>query len=956
MLLKKYIFLFFFLLLLPLNIYAQFVNFGSDPARFKWSMVKLPHYNLVYPQGLDSMAYRYALYLENSYPYIQNTIGKPMKAKFPVILHPANMSSNGMVSWAPRRMELITTPSIRSDAQRWDKHLVLHESRHVFQTGKVMRGWFKPLYYLIGEQAAGVAAFFLPTWFLEGDAVSTETAMSNAGRGRLPEFNMTYRAQMLAGDKFYSFDKWYLGSYKDYVGDFYALGYNLTSFARFKYGADIWNKTTTRYVSHFFAIPMFSNALKHHSGSSVDKLFDDTFLFLKEKWQKQDTTTLVLDYISPDVTKYTSYRYPQSLNDSVIIAVKSGIQDINSLVSIINGYEKRLTYIGTINSRIILKNNRVYWTEIVPGLRWTHENFSVLKYYDLTTKRTVTLTPRQRYLAPSLDNSGKTIAVSRFTIHGENQIILLNAETGKEITHYFTPNNVFVKELTFDSYGNIAAVTVNDTGIELYLLNTQSGRWNKLLDTTPANITSPDWQNGKLFFESGLNGTNNIYYLDTLNRQTYRLTSSRFGAFNPTLSTDKKKLIFSDYQSKGYRIASIPVDSLYNEKADFKYPYRFQIAERLAEQEQFNLDSATLMPVEFDPKPYRKAIHTFKIHSWAPFYYDVNEAMNASADDFSTIIKPGAMLLTQNTLNTAIGQAGWYYRDGYHHGKIAFNYMGWFPIINLDIDYGGKAFDITWVSNDQGKEVTKGNYSKRNLLEAEAQIYFPFNLTKNYYIRGIQPSVSYYFTNNKYQQYNSRKFRNFQYILSEIRFYNYRRMAHRDILPRLGYQLRLQYLNTPFNTENYGNLYTGRLTTYWPGIIPNHSLMLRAAYQYQDIDNKALYIPKRLIEKTRGYDYLYQTRQQFSFKADYAFSLISPDLSLGQLMYIRRIRTNLFYDITRNQSNKNSGWTTQSSYGADLIFDWNVIRMSFPLTTGVRFIQPIDYGKLKAELLFSISF
>mgnify|MGYP001186174142 FL=1 len=228
---SKYLFLLFICLSASISIRAQFMDYGSDPARFKWNIVRLPHYNLVYPQGTDSMAYHYALYLENAYPHIQKTIGKPIKARFPVILHPANMQSNGMVSWAPRRMELITTPSSDLGVQRWDKHLVLHESRHVFQTGKVMSGIFKPFYYLIGEQAAGVAAFFLPVWFLEGDAVGTETAMSNGGRGRLPEFNMAYRAQMLGGDKFYSFDKWLLGSYKNYTGTYYALGYDLTSYA-----------------------------------------------------------------------------------------------------------------------------------------------------------------------------------------------------------------------------------------------------------------------------------------------------------------------------------------------------------------------------------------------------------------------------------------------------------------------------------------------------------------------------------------------------------------------------------------------------------------------------------------------------------------------------------------------------------------------------------------------------
>ena len=285
-------------------MHAQFMNYGSDPSRFKWNIVRLPHYDLVYPQGNDSMAYKYALYLENAYPHIQKTIGKPMQVKFPVILHPASMSSNGMVSWAPRRMELITTPSSDLSVQNWDKHLVLHESRHVFQTGKVMHGIFKPLYYIVGEQSAGVASFLMPIWFLEGDAVSTETALSNGGRGRLPEFNMIYRAQMLGGDKFYTLDKWLMGSYKNYTGTYYTLGYNLASYARQRYGADIWAKTTSRYPNNLY----FEGSFKHYSESGFKQLYHDTFDYLRREWEKLDSCTLTPNYLSTSSKDYTSYR------------------------------------------------------------------------------------------------------------------------------------------------------------------------------------------------------------------------------------------------------------------------------------------------------------------------------------------------------------------------------------------------------------------------------------------------------------------------------------------------------------------------------------------------------------------------------------------------------------------------------------------------------------------------
>ena len=97
---------------------------------------------------------------------------------------------------------------------------------------------------------------------------------------------------------------------------------------------------------------------------------------------------------------YTSYRYPQPINDSIVIAVKSGLKDINSLVIINNGREKHLDYIGSINSRLSYRNGRVYWSELVPGLRWTHQNYSIIKYYDLDKKNIKTLTPPTTLFIP----------------------------------------------------------------------------------------------------------------------------------------------------------------------------------------------------------------------------------------------------------------------------------------------------------------------------------------------------------------------------------------------------------------------------------------------------------------------------------------------------------------------------------------------------------------------------
>ena len=118
-----------FLLFIVISVVAnaQFVDYGTDPAGYKWYYVNTDHYKIIYPQGNDSTAYRYASFLETAFYPQQKTIGASKIKRFPVILHPGNMLSNGMVAWAPRRMEMVTTPGPDLYAHSWDRQLAIHE-------------------------------------------------------------------------------------------------------------------------------------------------------------------------------------------------------------------------------------------------------------------------------------------------------------------------------------------------------------------------------------------------------------------------------------------------------------------------------------------------------------------------------------------------------------------------------------------------------------------------------------------------------------------------------------------------------------------------------------------------------------------------------------------------------------------------------------------------------------
>ena len=957
----KHISVFFLFLLFATELSAQFVNYGTDPASFKWRQAKTKNYKLIYPEGLDSIAYRYAKILETVFKHETKTIGNASHRRYPVVMHPSNMLSNGMVSWAPRRMEILTTPHPNKYSQSWDMMLAVHESRHMLQMNNLTQGMVRPFYFISGEQIAGISAGFIPRWFLEGDAVATETAMTNSGRGRFPEFNMPFRAQKLSSD-FYSFDKWSLGSYKDYTGDIYAFGYNIVAFARRQYGEDVWAKVINRYTRKIPTGSPFHNAIGREMGINTTTLFNQTFSYLGNEWERLDSLYFlsgfedITEKISPENKSYTSYKHPYATRGSGIIAIKSSLKDSDAIVLIKDSEEKHLSYVGRINSKLIYNNDRIYWTENVTGLRWVHENYSDLRYYDMKTKRISSITTRQRFNNPAINDEGKLAAVSENSIYGWNSIKIINIKDGKVLTSFSTPDNVSIQDIVFINQHEIAAISVSDKGSSIIKLDTKKGEWTVLLDSTFANLSSLFIKDEQLLFESGVNGTNNVYFLHLPTSKTLQATNARFGIFHPTISDDNHYLLFSDYQANGHSLARVSLDRIKSEQYNFKEPYINEFAEIVSEQENFILDTATIKDVRFEPKAYKKRTKLFNIHSWAPVFYDIASIININSDNLSTVVKPGASIISQNELNTMISQLGWYYENGEHHGKIALTYMGWYPIFDLTIDYGGKAIERVWGQDNDGKLTFLGTHLPNKRIEGDARVYVPFNLNKNNMIRGFQPSLSYHFTNNRYQQIESGAFRNYQYLLSELRFYNYTRLAANDILPRWGYQLRLQNVMVPFGSENHGSLYTARLTGYMPGLIKNNGLMLNLGYQFQSIDGKPLFIAKQLLNSPRGYNYQVSTRQMLTLNADYSFSIICPDFSIGTMAYIKRVRSNIFFDVTKDQINIHEAWNTASSYGADLIFDCNLFRFGFPLSIGARIIKPINFGETQVESLFSISF
>ncbi|MDR2362031.1 MAG: hypothetical protein LBD91_04810 [Prevotellaceae bacterium] len=945
---------------------AQFYNTGTEPSGVKWRQIRTDKFTLIYPQEIDSLAQRYAWLFDRSYQYVAAPLRTDL-SRLPVVLHPYNLNSNGLVVWAPKRMELITSPSMSGYAQMWDKQLVVHETRHVAQMTKLNTGVFRFLSYLIGEQSAGIGSgIYLYGWFLEGDAVVSETAMSNTGRGRQPEFLMPMKAYALSGRRF-SWDTWLSGSYKYAIPNEYQLGYALTSYAYRQAGYFIFGDMLDYITHHPLHIPPGSRALKKYGGFTDRELFVQSFDDLHRQWAQDDSAKTpdpnIRELLIPENETYRSYRLMVAIDTHTVAAIRTDLAQPRQLVTVdIDGNETHLCYPGAINSSLKRVGDRLFWTATVPHERWEQVSFSVLQSYHLKTKKLETLTRRTRYFAPAASSANNWIVVIENNARGEHFLTLLNQHDYTPEQRFAVPSGYVPKILTWSPDGTkIYCVLLSDEGLGIQRFDLARQTWEQLLPPSDANINRLSKYKNYLLFSSGHNGTNNIYALDTLTRKVFRVTDVRFGAFDPTTSTDKKRLWFANYTPAGYTVATLPLDETTWDEMSFDTPARFEPAEAVAAQAGFNIDTLTIPAMPgYSSRRYYGLPHLFRIHSWAPFYYNPDELRSASLDNnLLQYIGVGATLLSQNTLGTLTSRLGYRYANGFHSGHLYFLYRGWYPVVDFSLDvnerYRTQSGYITETDTAAGVQRLSLGYasSSQPLVNASLRLYIPWTLAQGGWRTSITPLVQYQFANDRYMAMSEQQFQYQQSLSLSLTVSRQLALATRDIYPRWGYAFRVQYSFPVFNANLYPVL-SAQASGYVPGPFANHGLLLSAGYQRRGSNTELRYgtfIPLRF---PRGY-ITFSSLELVNATFDYTFPVCYPDVNIGWLAYFKRVRMTLFSDYARvtlpvSQRVNIARWritemTSQArnlySVGVDLAIDYHLFRFGLPITTGIRFAKPL---------------
>lgn len=920
---------------------AQYVDSGQDPASIKWKQINTDHFQIIFPTGFDIQANRLANIFDSVYNQASQTL-EHQPAKISILLHNYTSVANANVLWAPKRSNFYTIPPQDIYVQDWLEQLAIHEFRHVVQVDKMNQGVSKILYYLLGQQGtAAVFGAYIPFWLVEGDAVAVETGMTETGRGRLPAFTMPLRAQILE-KKIYSYDKAYLGSYKNLVPNYYTLGYFLSGWARYKYGTDVWAGAFDYVARNPYNPWSFNRAMKRFAGEGKRRFYHNTMLALDSAWKVQETTIKPMSYESVSRNGkqkrfFDSYLYPQSFSGDQTLVLKKTFEEIEKLVVIdSSGNEKVLDIPGLLVGQNRLSStpdgSKIVWNEYQWDRRWSNRVYSDIHIYTTQDKKSHKLTRKSFLFSPAISSDGQRVVAVEALPDYENSLVVLDANSKNELQRYQLPGNPFLLSPQWDEAGeNVVFIQLKENQKIITVLNYKSGNIHVVFNAGSNDVSNPAFYKQYILFTGIWSGIDNIFAVDTVSGKVYQVTNSTFGAYNVSVNNDSDQILFNEFTADAIKVSRLEIDSSKWISFDQVTNHSLKLYNTLSEQEtQLNLDSTKFKA--YQVKPYKKYKYLFNIHSWGP--------LSLNTDNYS--VQPAISVLSQNVLSTAVAEVKYAYDLNERAGGVFadLTYKGWYPEISL-----GTGFQNRNKLSSRGQQLSW----RDNSMYLQSSIPLKYNSGPYFYF--ATPSVSYsYISVNKHPEsanINEGELHSLHFRISASRSV---KRAYLDLKPRWGQTFLAGTRFTPFGDFIYNNQAYAQVGAYFPGLFKNHSLSASFGFQKQFGADKLRYTDA--VTPIRGMSQVYEDNLSI-LKLNYTLPLWYPDLSVPGFVYIKRFYSNLFCDM---------GWGTSTgvknnfyqSTGAELMANFHVLSHIIPIAGGVRYSYLPEFRTGNFQLVINL--
>lgn len=973
------------------SIQASAVLGPPYPPRIDWKMVSTPQHRLIFPAGFEADARRVAVLLNRVWEPIQKDF-ETRVPQLPLVLNTSRQVANGYVTLAPRHSEwyAYNTQGQFAGPVDWYTLLALHEGRHAAQFSALNRGFTRFARWAAGEYGWGFFAMYsMPLWYFEGDAILSETVFSSGGRGRSAAFHRELRA-IADAERDVSYGQAYLGSYRAHFPNHYYLGFPLVTYLRLTYGEDAWNAIIKKTARFSFWPLRFHTAVKQVTGRSVRQVYRDMLDFLDTYFDDRTAAGGKEAFRGEPVSvaadggdSWTNY-LPAGFDDERLYAVRSGDRHPAALIELDlqSSEERTLTYLGAERS-VSVQSGTAVWSEEIPHPLWSKVSTREIIRFNLESRRRTRLTFGGAYQAPALSPDGGRIAVVRASAGGGGRLELLDAESGTLLRRLVPPAELpaqpagaadeplFLRQPAWSPDGTkIAVVAVQGGRSRLMEFDLGAGRWRRLLGPVGYSISRPEYSDEYVLFVSERSGSELV---EAVSRSrggngdgvVLLAAAGRYAAGYPVVASGPVggRLFYADYTVDGFKPMVMPLQPelwrpvgavlgggvagpVEDAAIDYVEPIvrRWGGAQRAEEIESDGVDGADT--AEFEVEEYRPLTGLVNFHSWGLLPGTEGRVqLFAQSDD----------VLGRLSLNSFVGVN---VRQESYDAGLQGSFRGLFPMIR---------FGVSGDTNSPGDPDARWN-GMTALLGFDA----PLDFSRGVWFRQLNLSTTGFL---RYEQADPLAAGDRDAYVLPLRhaaswYSAMMATVPADFAPRWEQYLEGSYQYVPALAGEWGSRIglNGLLTT--PGLGRQHRLQLGWTGELKSGEEVPLTSP---AVRPRGYPFDWNDGYEADGVASlqYSLPLLYPDMELGNVYFLKRIRGTLFADLGigvpagagegsgeeigeeppqwLQELDEAAGADLHPAAGVELLFEQHLFNWPIALEAGLRFVYSWRDARFRVE-------
>lgn len=567
------------LTLLAAVLFPALLDAAAIDPSFRFSTVETEHFFVHFHEGLKEIADRTAVYAEEAHCVMSKDLGWSPSGKTHIVIVDDTDFANGLASVLPYNFIYIYPVPPMADTsigqfEDWLRSLVFHEYAHIV-TLDAVRGYAKGMRGVFGRAYPGADALsatlflaaappniFLPTWWIEGIATWAETQYAASGRGKSSYYEMIFRTAV-AEDNLPDVDKingdipyWPRGSTP------YIYGLAFMRHIAIKYGGETPGALSLLHSGRF---PYFINDPPEAlTGKDYESLYLEMVDDLKREQREKISLLESRPLSRPRMLEIRGEMLmnPRFSPDGRILAVnRRDPHGHEEIVMLVDEEEKFAIWRLPSDQNITWSPDSDKLCFSQAELQRGYNLYQDVYCYDFLSPGLKQITKGLRLKDPDISPDGKTFALIEVETSRQGLALLGIDGQGLKSLASFKDSRLSGPRWSPDGKSIVFSVRESAGGTAIYLYGVGDGSLEKLIESGSDN-KSPTWsRDGRyIIFVSDTTGVYNLFGYSLAEGKTYRITHLLGGAFQPDVSADGKRIVFSSYHSRGFNLAEIDYD------------------------------------------------------------------------------------------------------------------------------------------------------------------------------------------------------------------------------------------------------------------------------------------------------------------------------------------------------------------------------------------------------------